>query len=265
MFAARAGAGQVHALEYTAMADWAERLAATNDLNAMQVVRGDAASFHSERLADVVMGEFAGMWLIEEWWHYAAFVKVRDRLLKPGGRVVPAAARLFLSAVDSRKLHLERGWGFFDQPVYGFDFSDVLRSGAYRPARYILSAEHKSLVAKAEIARFDYLTGTEQDYLFTTESLFAYPTSGMFHGFIGHFELELALGDILSTSCATPETHWHQSYFPMPALHVPAGQSVTARLRSFLTEGSEVLKFGITVAAPGQVLDAQAEHVFDLE
>ncbi len=265
MFAARSGAGKVHALEYTAMADWAERLAAANGLTAIQVIRGDAADYQGDGLADVVMGEFAGMWLIEEWWHYAAFVKVRDRLLRPGGRVVPQAARLFLSAVDSRKLHYERGWGFFDQPVYGFDFSDVLRSGAHRPGRYVLSAEWRSLVCTQEIARFDYLRGNERDYVFETEVAFDYPAGGMFHGFIGHFDLELAPGQILSTSCGVRETHWHQSYFPMPARHVPPGQSVVARLRSFIDTDARVAKFAIRVAGVGESLDSQAEHVFALE
>ena len=264
MFAARAGAGKVYALEYTAMADWAARLARTNGLAAVEVVRGDATAFRTDDPLDVVIGEFAGMWLIEEWWHFAAFVKVRDRLLKPGGKVVPAAAGLYLSAVDSRKLHLERGWGFFDAPVYGFDFSEVLSGGAYRPARYILSAEWKSLISTVRIARFDFRNGTERDYIFTTEAEFDYPAGGMFHGFIGHFDLEMAPGQVLSTSCGVRATPWHQSYFPMPALHVPPGQKVTARLRSFIPEGSEVLKFGITVAGPGQVLKAQVEHVFDL-
>ncbi len=97
MFAARAGAGQVHALEITRMADWAERLAAANGLTNMTVVRGDAAVFDAGGPVDVVTGEFAGMWLLEEWRHYAAFVQVRDRWLKPGGRVVPRASGLYLS------------------------------------------------------------------------------------------------------------------------------------------------------------------------
>lgn len=228
------------------------------------VVRGDAADFDAGAQADVLISEFAGMWLLEEWRHYAAFVKVRNRWLKLGGSVIPNAAGLFLSAVDSRKLHFERGWGFFDQPVYGFDFSEILTSGAYRPARYILSAEWKSLVATREIARFDFRTGNERDFLFTSETNFDYPVEGMFHGFIGHFTLDMAPGQVMSTSCGARETHWHQSYFPMPAIHVPGGQSVKARLRSFLTEDSQALMFGITVAAPGQGLDSQEEHVFAL-
>lgn len=164
MMAARAGAGRVYALEVTPMADWAERLARRNGLSAMQVVRGDAAQFEADAPVDVLIGEFAGMWVLEEWFHYAAFVKVRDRWLKPAGRVIPSAAGLFLSAVDSRRLHLERGWGFLDQPVYGFDFSEVLTSGAHRPERYILSADWKSIVCTRQIARFDFMTGNERDY-----------------------------------------------------------------------------------------------------
>ena len=265
MCAARAGADKVYALEITQMADWAERLAATNGLTTMEVVRGDAALFDAGAPVDLIMGEFAGMWLLEEWRHYAAFVQVRDRWLKPGGRVIPSASGLFLSAVDSRQLSYERGWGFFDAPVQGFDFTEVLTSGAYRPARYILTAEPKDLVCTREIARFDFLTGSERDYIFTTEARFDYPVAGMFHGFIGHFTLELAPGLTMTTGTEGRETCWHQSYFPMPPLHVPAGQAVTARLRSFLTPDTQVLKFGITTAGPGQDLDRQAEHVFSLE
>jgi protein arginine N-methyltransferase 1 len=72
MFAARRGAGEVYALEVTDMADWAQRIAARNGLTAMKVIRGDGAAFASDRPADVVMGEFAGMTLLDEWRHYAA-------------------------------------------------------------------------------------------------------------------------------------------------------------------------------------------------
>jgi SAM-dependent methyltransferase len=265
MCAARAGAEKVYALEITQMADWAERLTATNGLSAVQVVRGDAALFDAGAPVDLIMGEFAGMWLLEEWRHYAAFVQVRERWLKPGGRVIPSASGLFLSAVDSRRLSYERGWGFFDAPVQGFDFSDVLISGAYRPARYILTAEPKDLVCTREIARFDFLNGTERDYLFTTDARFDYPVAGMFHGFVGHFTLDLAPGLTMTTGTDGRETCWHQSYFPMPAIAVPAGGAVMARLRSFLTPDTQVLKFGITVAAPGHDLENQTEHVFTLE
>lgn len=265
MFAARAGAGRVDALEITAMADWAERLAARNGLSNMRVIRGDAAAYDAGGPVDVVIGEFAGMWLLEEWRHYAAFAQVRDRWLKPEGRVVPRAAGLYLSAVDSRKLHHERGWGFFDAPVYGFDLSEVLTSGAHVPARYILSAEWKSIVSTVEIARFDFRHGSERDYFFTTEARFPYPVAGMFHGFIGHFDLDMGEGlPAMSTSCGARETCWHQSYFPIPQIAVPAGGAVAARLRCFLDDDNQ-LKFGMTCWLEGTDPGQAREHVFGLE
>lgn len=267
MFAARRGAGQVHALEVTDMAEWAQRIAARNGLSNMQVVRGDAAAFASDQPADVVMGEFAGMLLLDEWRHYAAFVKVRDRHLRPGGAVIPRASRLFLSAVDSRKLYVERGYGFWEAPVYGLDFSDVHASEVRSPQRYIVSADHNAIVCTREIASIDFLTGSEHDYFFTTEVEFRYPAAGTFHGLVGHFELDMMPGLVLGTGTAARETHWHQSYFPMPAMHVPAGARVAVRVRTFLSPGDDRMSIGLTVASPDEQLEEakRPEAVFVLE
>lgn len=274
MMAARAGAGLVHGLELTGMADWAARLAAANGLDAVRIVQGDAAVFEAPRPADLLIGEFAGMYLLEEWRHHAAFVELRDRTLRPGGQVIPRAARMYLSAIDSRKLYLERGHGFWEAPVYGFDFSEVFRSESLAPQRYIVSADQTSIVATREIAAFDFRSGSGRDYLFETEVVFPYPAAGALHGFIGHFELDMAPGQVLSTGPEARETCWHQSYFPLPALQVPAGGAVTARVRSFLTE-EEAMCIGITLLGPGG-MDGSAggaaagsagspEYVFSLE
>ncbi len=141
----------------------------------------------------------------------------------------------------------------------------MLTSGAHRPARYILSAEWKSIVSTVEIARFDFRHGSERDFFFETEARFPYPVAGMFHGFIGHFDLDMGEGlPAMSTSCGARETCWHQSYFPIPQIAVPAGGAVVARLRSFLDEDNQ-LKFAIACALEGEDPGAARTHVFDLE
>lgn len=254
MMAARRGAAEVFGLEVTDMASWAARIAARNGLDAVRIVQGDGAAFDAEGPVDVIMGEFAGMYFLEEWRHYAAFVQVRDRNLRDGGQVIPHAARIFLSAIDSRKLYQERGHGFWEAPVYGLDFSEVLAAESASPRRYIVSADHNAIVCTREIAAFDFLKGTERDYFFSTDVSFDYPAAGSFHGFIGHFELDMAPGLVLGTGTATRETCWHQSYFPLPALQVPAGGRVAARVRSFLAPGGNLMCIGITIAGPGEDL-----------
>ncbi len=264
MMAARAGAAQSWGLELTEMAEWAERIARRNGLDAVRIVRGDAAGFVADAPAALVMGEFAGMYLIEEWRHYAAFVKVRNRNLRPGGTVLPRAARLYLSAVDSRKLYQDRGYGFWESPVYGFDFSDAYASDLAAPQRYIVSVDNREICGTRQIADFDFLTGTETDYCFTTEISFPYPAAGAFHGLIGHFDLDMGNGAVLSTSMAARETCWHQSYFPMPMFQVPAGGQVDLRVRSFLDPASEVMHLGITVLSALRE-PAAPERVFVVE
>ncbi len=247
MFAAQQGASEVFALEVTAMAEQAQQIAERNGLSAMHVVRGDASAFDAGGPVDVVIGEFAGMTLLDEWRHFAAFVKVRDRNLRPGGHVIPQAGRLFLSAIDSRKLYVEKGYGFWEAPVYGLDFSQVRDTEIAAPQRYTVSADHNALVCTREVARLDFLKDDERSYLFETEVTFDYPAAGSFHGLIGHFELDLAPGLVLGTGTATRETCWHQSYFPMPALAVPAGAAVMTRLRTFMRPEDDRLCLGVTV------------------
>jgi len=266
MCAARAGAAESVGLEFTDMAAWAEHLAQANGLEAVRIQRGDAAEYAGAEKADLVMGEFAGMWLIDEWRHYAAFCAVRDRNLRPGGKVLPSAGRLYLSAVDSRKLYLVRGYGFWEAPVYGFDFSDVRPAEIEHPRRWFSTVDPNNVIDTREVAAFDFLEGSERDFFFTAETRFRYPAAGTFHGLAGHFEMDMAPGQVLSTGPFEHETHWHQSYFPIPAFPVPAGGEVAVRMRSFLDEDSGLLKLGLAVAGPGARLDDDMpEHIFAIE
>lgn len=266
MFAAMAGAEESYGLEVTKMADWAARLAAANGLDAVRIVQGDAGSFAAPGQADVIMGEYIGYTFLDEWRHFTAFTQVRDRNLKPGGSVIPRAARLLVSAVDSRQLYFERGYGFWEAPAYGLDFSLVRASEVASPRRYIVTAQNNALVSTAEIASFDFLTATVEDYFFTSECVLPYAAAGSFHGVLAHFDLDLAPGEILATGPAARETCWHHSYLPLPQIQVPAGGEIKLRSRSFLDAESDTLCLGLTVAGPGQTLDEDLpEHVFALE
>ena len=214
-------------LELTGISDWASKLSAYNGLPTTRIISGDAATYQGDAPVDLVMGEFAGMWLIEEWRHDAAFCAVRNRNLKRGGKVLPRAGRLYLSAIDSRKLYLVRGYGFWKAPVYGFDFSVVRRSEIAHPHRWIVTAYSNNIIDTKELARFDFQSGSECDFLFSSEATFKYPAAGRFHGLIGHFELDMNPGLVLSTGPLEHDTHWHESYFPIPVIDVPAGGEIS--------------------------------------
>ena len=266
MFAAQAGAAEVVGLEITDMADWAEHLARMNGLDAVRIVRGDAGAARLDGPADLVMGEFIGMTFLDEWRHYAAFCAVRDRHLKPGGRVLPRGGRMILSAVDSRELYRQYGYGLWEAPAYGLDFSEVYPFEVANPCRAIVTVPHGACVAEAGIASFDFRTSQPQDFFFTAEVAFDYAAQGAFHGVLAHFELDMAPGQMLGSGPAHPETCWHHTYLPLPQMLVPDGGRVGLRARSFLDPASDTLCLGLTVAGPGETLEAGGhEHVFALE
>ena len=95
LFAARAGAAHVYALELTSIAEDARRVIAANNLSdKITVIQGDAADFKGVERADVMIGEWIGSPWMQEWPHFEAFARVRDRLLAPGGRVIPQKLRV---------------------------------------------------------------------------------------------------------------------------------------------------------------------------
>lgn len=231
MFSARAGAGHVYALESTAMVEHAESLARANGLGeCMTFVRGDAALFDGAAL-DLVLGEFAGMWLVEEWRHFGAFAAVRDRCLKPGGTVLPQRARLYLGPIDDSNLYVERGPGWWTRPVWGFDFSQVHARQWDRTRRIIVRAAARTLLDKWLLADVDFATGTPSDYFQRRRFTLQPDYAGTCHGLLGWFELELAPGIVLDTSPLSADMHWHQSYFPFDAMSFDRGDRLDFDLR----------------------------------
>ena len=234
MFAARAGASQVFALEITDIVDLSTLIARKNGLDAIEFSQGDAGNFKANSKVDLVISEFIGLYVLDEWLHFSAFAKVRDANLKDDGNVIPKSAKMYLSAIDNHRLYVERGFGFWEAPVFGFDFSEVLSVEAKSPRREIIyQFEEKSIIDTAIVASFDFRTLTIDGYFFEKELVFIYATDGFCHGFLGYFDLEVTDGKYISTSPLESSTHWRQSYFPMPKIGVKAGETIKLVFRTF--------------------------------
>ena len=234
MFAARAGAKEVFALEITDLVDASRLIAQKNGLDAIKFLQGDAGDFRTESKADLIISEFVGMYVLDEWLHFSAFTKVRDANLKDGGEVIPRSATMYLSAIDNHRLYVERGFGLWQAPVFGLDFSDVTALETRFPKREIVyQFEEKSIVSTAEVTSLDFRTCSIEDYFFEKELEFTYPMDGYCHGFLGHFDLEVKDGRFISTSPLESSTNWRQSYFPVPKIAVKSGEKIELLFRTF--------------------------------
>ena len=132
-FAAKAGAKRVYAVEASGMAAKAVKLAAGNGLSGVvQVLNQRVEEVELEERVDVLISEPLGIALVNERM-LESYIRARDALLKPGGKMFPSCATLFAAPFSDEPLFQEQfaKAAFWTQPnFYGVDLS-ALRDDAH--------------------------------------------------------------------------------------------------------------------------------------
>lgn len=145
-FAARAGAAHVYALDHSTILKHARTLAAANGIKTVEFVATHSKDFTVGERVDVILHEQMGDCLFDE----AMIPNVcdlRDRVLKPRGRIVPARFEFYCEPVQvSERHHVPFIW---ELNVHGYDYSSLERLRPQDPAYY---RRHAS--GPDEIARF---------------------------------------------------------------------------------------------------------------
>jgi type I protein arginine methyltransferase len=214
--ALKAGARHVVAIEKSDAIELAKRVAAYNGWT-------DQISFHHassmdvslDHRADCLISETLGSFGIEE--NTLAFTAdARERLLKPGGRMLPAAISSFLAPVDTPGLHHQR-IGVWSN-VSGIDMSVAAEEGGRRMV--VAAIEPRRLVAKpAVFANIDLTCHTSTEV--ENRLRFVFPRDATVHGLAGWFVCTVADGIQVDTGPHQPQTHWKQAWFPFPVPVTP--------------------------------------------
>ena len=119
LFAARAGAKRVYAVEASAMAAAARELVAANGCEGVvHVIHGRMEDVTLPCSVDVILSEWMGTVLFYESMLEPVLI-ARDRWLKPGGLILPGAAALYVAPIAVPEMWRERvdfwrGDGFSD-------------------------------------------------------------------------------------------------------------------------------------------------------
>ena len=104
VFAARAGAARVYAVEQTSIAVLAQELAAANGVaEIVQVIHGDVLDIEPPERVDVIVSEWLGGFGIDEGM-LVPVIAARDRWLKPGGVMIPRSVTAWAALVHDRYL-----------------------------------------------------------------------------------------------------------------------------------------------------------------
>lgn len=227
LFAAQAGAAVVHALEQSQIARVAAEVVAENGgAETVRIHPGPAEGFELPGGADLLVSEWMGHFCLAEEM-FPSFAQVRERVLRPGGRVLPSAVELFLAPLAAGEAD---GPPAGDTPAYwsgrpaGLSFEALVGWELEGVRSEVLSVAPARLLAPAQaLARIDCLRDGAEALEFRASLSFRCQRAGLLAGFVGYFVAELAPGILLDTSPGAPPTHWEQHAFFLPPRAVARG------------------------------------------
>jgi protein arginine N-methyltransferase 1 len=164
-FAARRGAAHVFAIDHSDILKHARRLAAHNRIKNVEFVGTHSRDFKTAEPVDVILHEQMGDFLFDEAM-VANVVDLRDRLLKPGGLIVPSRFEFYCEPIkvnDGRVVPF-----IWEMNVHGYDYSCLERSRPQEPTYYRLNSSDGGLVehflgAPEPALAFDLQTLREAD------------------------------------------------------------------------------------------------------
>lgn len=124
--ASRAGARKVYAVEHSDFIEVAREIARLNGITNVELVQANSREFTPPEPVDVVIHEQMGDELFNENM-LQNLLDLRDRVLRPGGRILPARFRLYVEPVSLHEaMRVRRFWNI--QLPEGIDLSPMASS-----------------------------------------------------------------------------------------------------------------------------------------
>ncbi len=227
MFAAKAGARKVYAIDATDIADVAADLVKANGLSEqIQVVRGRAGELQLGEPVDVIVSEWLGNAAFTEGM-LPAVLDARDQNLKPTGRMLPSRVRVLMAPLDDPILYNNDGPGFWRERIHGLDFSSLQEVELSQGRTVQIRVEPAAVLAPGQVLlELDPLTASAEDVWSEGQFEFVPLRDGVLNGFCVWFEAELSPSVLLDTGPFSPETHWAQTYMSFSPRSVRAGERV---------------------------------------
>lgn len=235
LLACKFGAGQVIAIEPDPSIALMMPLAQANGCaDRITVVRDLSTRYTPERKADVIVSDCRGTVNLYE--HHIATIKdARERLLVPGGTLMPMRDTLKVALVRSPKAYRQCHYPWRSNK-YGLDLSAALpfavntESKAYLKPRALMSRPQ-------DLAVIDYRTATDPNVDSTVELVAE--KDGVVHGLLIWFDAEIAEGLGYSNAPGQPELVYGQMFLPLgDPPHLKAGDRVQLRFRANLVDNN---------------------------
>ncbi len=236
VFAARAGAAHVYAVEQTSVAVLAQQLAAANGVEEIvHVIHGDILDVEPPERVEVIVSEWLGGFGIDEGM-LGAVTAARDRWLKPGGVMIPRSVTAWAALVHDR--YLGDMVSFLRNNPYGLRLDDlvektvneILYSGTFR---HLTASDMRSEPSRLWTTDTDLIPLEQAQAAHEAETRLQVREPGTANALALWFSAELAPGISLSVGPGDPPTHWGMTTAPLNSpVQLTPGMVVPAKVKT---------------------------------
>jgi len=214
MFAAKAGAKHVYALECSNIYEVAKVLIERNKLSdVITVIHGKAEEVELPvKHVDIIISEWMGYFLLYESM-LDTVLFCRDKWLVEGGLMFPDKATLHLGAIEDADYRCDR-FDFWDN-CYGFDFHDVKKYIMEEPVVDVVEKD-RVVTDVCTVLELNLSTCKVSDLDFCSPFKLRLKRQDYVHALVGWFDCSFTYCHyriVFSTSPFSQYTHWKQTVF----------------------------------------------------
>lgn len=213
-FASWQKAGEVHALDHSDIIEHARILAAHNGIERVRFHAVHSKDFQLNERVDVILHEQMGDILFDEDM-VPNVLDLRNRLLKKGGRILPARFELYCEPIQIKNSRVVPF--IWELKVGGFDFSPLRDKQEQGAGYYVFPETDQSLIehflcAPLPILSFDLHTLREGDLPLEVSLASEVVKAGRMDGYAVYFKAIVDDDLVLSTSPLDPNRAPHWGY-----------------------------------------------------
>lgn len=245
ILACRYGAGRVIAIEPDPSIKLLRDFARDNGCaDRIEIVEGVSTAYQPRARADVIVSDLrGGLPLYES--HIASISDARERLLAPGGILIPARDHIRVAAVESPATYKQ-----FDEPwrrnAYDVDLSAATRFVVNSQAQVDLT-EEALLGTPQHVATLDYHTIVDGNL--RRQVALPIERAGQIHGLLLWFDAELADGVGYSNAPGQPPQVYRQIFLALESpLTVAAGDTLHAEIMAHLVDRTYIWSWNTALA-----------------
>lgn len=216
MFAAKAGAKKVLAVECSNIVDYAKQIIEANKLDhIITIVKGKVEEItlpEGIEKVDIIISEWMGYCLFYESM-LDTVLFARDKWLQPDGLLFPDRCSLFVTAIEDRQYKDEKiNWW---DDVYGFDMSSIRKVAISEPLVDVVDPK-QVVTGPALIKEVDLYTVKKEDLDFSAPFMLTVRRNDYIQALVTYFTVEFTkchkrIG--FTTAPDAPYTHWKQTVF----------------------------------------------------